>query len=180
MQSLHGYIYRYISIHAPSRERRTEKIVTSCQRHFNPRSLAGATTKSHFIVVYRHNFNPRSLAGATRAPFGIDICKAISIHAPSRERPNLDLIVCSSSPFQSTLPRGSDSRTCRGLWQSCDFNPRSLAGATNIMISLYPVIAISIHAPSRERRSPGTNKSGGNYISIHAPSRERHSFTSVI
>ena len=32
----------------------------------------------------------------------------ISIHAPSRERPTLELTVDDSQLFQSTLPRGSD------------------------------------------------------------------------
>ena len=33
--------------------------------------------------------------------------------------------------FQSTLPRGSDLLLCKTIWSICNFNPRSLAGATS-------------------------------------------------
>ena len=97
----------------------------------------------------------------------------ISIHAPSRERPN--------SPAQ--------------LDRLINFNPRSLAGATIKQLYLSSRVEISIHAPSRERpcsffiisskninfnpRSlAGATQSTENLlrsvvISIHAPSRER-------
>ena len=77
----------------------------------------------------------------------------ISIHAPSRERQLAALQKKSQIIFQSTLPRGSDSNTnkqrlARVLFQSTlprgsddqsvitlrgniNFNPRSLAGATD-------------------------------------------------
>ena len=97
----------------------------------------------------------------------------ISIHAPSRERPTARSRVAAnplyfnprslagatcegnglshSSGFQSTLPRGSDRRPGIGAdW-----------------------FAISIHAPSRERRVPGHKTKMYLNISIHAPSRER-------
>ena len=100
----------------------------------------------------------------------------ISIHAPSRERPNVN----------------------SSTGQVLDFNPRSLAGAT--YDKLYDAINhdISIHAPSRERpgynlfRSPtlefqstlprGSDADNAkaaiiDIISIHAPSRERPSGT---
>ena len=75
--------------------------------------------------------------------------------------------------FQSTLPRGSDRVRCAGkqirLYISIhapsrerqksayhvrrlhDFNPRSLAGATNSAFYEGVTLRISIHAPSRER-----------------------------
>ena len=121
-----------ISIHAPSRERRstsasshstyssfqstlprgsdlTAMILTSCHAHFNPRSLAGATTSHNYLTINLEisihapsrerrqrlsctnlcrYFNPRSLAGATRC-WSVKFCNLrISIHAPSRERRN--------------------------------------------------------------------------------------------
>ena len=78
---------KVISIHAPSRERRQ---VLFCRpagrRHFNPRSLAGATEKIKEMEEI--------------------VC--ISIHAPSRERPSAAFIRSFTPLFQSTLPRGSD------------------------------------------------------------------------
>ena len=53
----------------------------------------------------------------------------ISIHAPSRERPNSQATAATSATFQSTLPRGIDN-TCE------------------ITTAIH---SISIHAPSRER-----------------------------
>ena len=99
--------------------------------------------------------------------------KAISIHAPLRERRMSNYNVCRKSKFQSTLPCGSDFLTqsvllilsrfqstlpCGSDLQSADylilwdyFNPRSLAGATSLS-RIQPLYAqISIHAPLRER-----------------------------
>ena len=54
-----------------------------------------------------------------------------------------------------------------------DFNPRSLAGATEMYRVGYANRAISIHAPSRERQKLSKTSNGIKEISIHAPSRER-------
>ena len=54
------------------------------------------------------NFNPRSLAGATFMKQSDYASVVISIHAPSRERPFILLLVLILGLFQSTLPRGSD------------------------------------------------------------------------
>ena len=120
----------WISIHAPSRERRKAGDCMCSVRHFNPRSLAGATVKILVIAVVasisihapsreRHrlqyqpcrplHFNPRSLAGATS--FQSLYCQVgpISIHAPSRERPPSVGAGRRCALFQSTLPRGSDA-----------------------------------------------------------------------
>ena len=102
---------KVISIHAPSRERRQ---VLFCRpagrRHFNPRSLAGATEKIKEMEEI--------------------VC--ISIHAPSRERPSAAFIRSFTPLFQSTLPRGSDPPTLSPRQHVKHFNPRSLAGATQI------------------------------------------------
>ncbi len=144
--------YISISIHAPSRERRSRVIKsTTNDRHFNPRSLAGATAEGGKV----------------------DTATGISIHAPSRERQSsfktmrtvklyfnprslagatdVNIAIILFALFQSTLPRGSDEIDARGgtrytisihapsrerpvsdeiLRTSADFNPRSLAGAT--------------------------------------------------
>ena len=54
--------------------------------------------------------------------------------------------------FQSTLPYGSDS----------------------VARQAFADIAISIHAPLRERLTADSPTEPGTFISIHAPLRERH------
>ena len=54
------------------------------------------------------------------------------------------------------------------------FNPRSLAGATEIYAKLHCAPIISIHAPLRERRLRRADIRLLSDISIHAPLRERH------
>ena len=56
---------------------------------------------------------------------------------------------------------------------SIDFNPRSLAGATDYAYLYGQYSSISIHAPSRERQCIEVIKAELTPISIHAPSRER-------
>ena len=62
--------------------------------------------------------------------FGTSMITKISIHAPSRERLKSVVEQKNYSTFQSTLPHGSDE-TAAGIQDIAD---------------------ISIHAPSRERR----------------------------
>ena len=81
------------------------------------------------VFKLRH-FNPRSLAGATHFLDLTSLLNSISIHAPSRERRRLSSVSSVMHGFQSTLPRGSD-RGEKFYWKNfTDFNPRSLAGAT--------------------------------------------------
>ena len=97
----------------------------------------------------------------------------ISIHAPSRERPSTASAPILKQTFQSTLPRGSDEirlrlqgwedkisihapsrerpKVCPICGREYNFNPRSLAGATEYLADIQSTTAISIHAPSRER-----------------------------
>ena len=97
--------------------------------------------------------------------------------------------------FQSTLPRGSDLYLAIVVKNYLYFNPRSLAGATDIIHlhqlqtirfqstlprgsddmywPTFAFLGISIHAPSRERLFARFLACLYNSISIHAPSRER-------
>ena len=170
-----------ISIHAPSRERPiTSTISTNGKSNFNPRSLAGATLQVDVAAmvdvisihapsrerrllrrfdysIYGH-FNPRSLAGATLMR-NINIKSVgISIHAPSRERrrPVRNSLQPYRS-FQSTLPRGSDGWQFSYSAPAQHFNPRSLAGATEMSQKEFDEYVISIHAPSRERLNTSTD-----------------------
>ena len=54
----------------------------------------------------------------------------ISIHAPLRERQKLRQQLLKKKLFQSTLPCGSDTRGTEKTRCQENFNPRSLAGAT--------------------------------------------------
>ncbi len=77
----------WISIHAPSRERRKAGDCMCSVRHFNPRSLAGATVK---ILV-------------------IAVVASISIHAPSRERHRLQYQPCRPLHFNPRSLAGATS-----------------------------------------------------------------------
>ena len=142
-----------ISIHAPSRERRDASLTISSLSNFNPRSLTGATHFNYIHFNYikfqstlphgsditirpkplqSRNFNPRSLTGATSTATGINLIISL---------------------FQSTLPHGSDAARHAATVANQHFNPRSLTGATRADLTYQQGINISIHAPSRERRS---------------------------
>ena len=162
--------------------------------YFNPRPLAGAT-----IIIYQcdedtgfqstpprggddspgkvlhksFHFNPRPLAGATTPASGQRKSFLISIHAPSRGRPELCRYSISSKTFQSTPPRGGDEVPLAPCRIDCDFNPRPLAGATDLEGVLDCDLTISIHAPSRGRRRHTLATLLDRAISIHAPSRGR-------
>ena len=118
------------------------------------------------------NFNPRSLAGATCHSVLDCSIKAISIHAPLRERPQQLILKLSSqisihAPLRERLlslplglqrmyfnPRSLAGATAYSSWPSCtshNFNPRSLAGATLGYVTDEILKRISIHAPLRER-----------------------------
>ena len=141
-----------ISIHAPSRERQMPNVKRLFISYFNPRSLAGATERRSRNSRCIRDFNPRSLAGATQPNYKRFHNPEISIHAPSRERRQINSRTFLWPRFQSTLPRGSDyNYQHRYQWamisihapsrerphaeeksysRFLDFNPRSLAGAT--------------------------------------------------
>ena len=89
----------------------------------------------HEAKLYR-NFNPRSLAGATKLYDAINHDEMISIHAPLRERLLLVTYICPRRIFQSTLPCGSDINKVILHSKADNFNPRSLAGATFLIIIL--------------------------------------------
>ena len=143
-----------ISIHAPSRERPKILFRRVTSRHFNPRSLTGAT---HYAQQVHTNFSQFQ----STLPHGSDIglladkdYEYISIHAPSRERLMLQTLLYTILAFQSTLPHGSDPyalpnengkiisihapsrerlmKTCRSPLKF-HFNPRSLTGATTVL-----------------------------------------------
>ena len=61
--------------------------------------------------------------------------------------------------FQSTLPDGSDGARKVLNFNASNFNPRSLTGATFLLVSCFGLLSIiSIHAPLRERRITGAQR----------------------
>ena len=121
--------YIAISIHAPSRERQFSTRRTWYRSVFQSTLPRGSDQSRDNMAYAFTDFNPRSLAGATSFDWGTDYISFISIHAPSRERLDIEAQYALSGTFQSTLPRGSD------LQRQQPKKP----------------VPISIHAPSRER-----------------------------
>ena len=95
-------------------------------------------------------FNPRSRAGSDgRRAHHVSMAQ-VSIHAPARGATLSGSPVCSSSEFQSTLPRGERrvSRYTPQIGTYC-FNPRSRAGSDVDAPSYDADAKVSIHAPAR-------------------------------
>ena len=133
---------------------------------------------------------------------GGEICVVfvISIHAPSRERPET-LFTC--PPYLHFNPRSLAGATGRGLptcpsglisihapsrerrfllavvCSSWYFNPRSLAGATRTNISSTASLRFQSTLP-RGSDCPSGSLSTDRKISIHAPSRERQHQNDVL
>ena len=75
--------------------------------------------------------------------------------------------------FQSTLPRGSDSKTIGKEELKLDFNPRSLAGATPQIPKIHHQALFQSTLPRGSDMSKVDTEQQAIDISIHAPSRER-------
>ena len=125
-------------------------------QHFNPRSLAGATisgTKFKTLIGISIHAPSRERptdstdylfptvisihAPSRERPRDADLLEAlkqISIHAPSRERHHYQHKFQILYKFQSTLPRGSDGLNSLSTSSYLNFNPRSLAGATAVIL----------------------------------------------
>ena len=107
-------------------------------------------------------------------------CRCISIHAPLRERLYYDL---PSSFICNFNPRSLAGATSAGLVVPVIrlyFNPRSLAGATKGVRRKRYAYVISIHAPLRERHCVTCFYIFCTVISIHAPLRERRFLSSPV
>ena len=154
-QNLANAVKQGISIHAPSRER------LPCS-HVE-------TALSLFQSTLPHGSDLFHLKNLLQLPI-------ISIHAPSRER--LPCLRCFTAKlyfnprsltgatildtihgiddkvFQSTLPHGSDRFPPCSTWSRFPFQSTLPHGSDSIRLPIYLLrTIISIHAPSRERRS---------------------------
>ena len=159
-----------ISIHAPSRERPGAHPAPCRARHFNPRSLSGATGPSAVVCDWSRYFNPRSLAGATVYK---DIFVKVVINFNPRSLAGATawrMINRGISPtFQSTLPHGSD-RVTEGLDRGrMTFQSSLPRGSDGKGIAGQNLIDISIHAPLRERQANVFATSGGDLFQSTLP-----------
>ena len=75
----------------------------------------------------------------------------ISIHAPSRERLTVEFYNRENAYISIHAPSRERLDDVMFLDAKGNFNPRSLAGATQLRFQQIRLIFISIHAPSRER-----------------------------
>ena len=120
-----------ISIHAPSRERLTLFSKGLISKHFNPRSLAGATGAAN-ISLWNHRISIHAPSRERPVSAAHDKTAArISIHAPSRERH--DKVFGYQERYAISIHAPSRERPAK-------------------VLVIVPIIPISIHAPSRERR----------------------------
>ena len=129
----------------------TDPKVSNKDKHFNPRSLAGATGVSTRFLRPITLFQSTLPRGSDPVVEALNTALNISIHAPSRERRTRELQAEIKKLFQSTLPRGSDLF----LIVICPVNllfQSTLPRGSDVWYSIYKHNkAISIHAPSRER-----------------------------
>ena len=102
-------LYQYeISIHAPSRERRTPIMVACAILPFQSTLPHGSDFHWPFLYLSLKIFQSTLPHGSDWAELSKWYNMWISIHAPSRERPDPAMMFPASLKFQSTLPHGSD------------------------------------------------------------------------
>ena len=133
----------------------------------------GGDPNATYTARITYYFNPRPLAGATASGINTQVAKLISIHAPLRGRPKRDLHSPYNLLFQSTPPCGGDGlgpvqKTADGE----NFNPRPLAGATDIS-STFDTGAGFQSTPPCGGDQCQHRREGRRQISIHAPLRGR-------
>ena len=126
-----------ISIHAPSRER--PSLVKGLQwvnGYFNPRSLAGATDGEQVSPMLRMISIHAPSRERPVEYIRYSIQPDISIHAPSRERRGASATSVDDEGISIHAPsRERRGKAASFLCNSLYFNPRSLAGATTIIVA---------------------------------------------
>ena len=101
------------------------------QKYFNPRSLAGATDIEAQYAL-SGTFQSTLPRGSDGHSLKVDAGGKISIHAPSRERLLMPpSFVATASNFNPRSLAGATLLLVACRYLSTNFNPRSLAGATN-------------------------------------------------
>ena len=144
-----------ISIHAPSRERHLCYFVRTAHVDFNPRSLAGATCKLVMLFTAQQISIHAPSRERPMLSSSFPTALRISIHAPSRERQQIKIQLLTFLGISIHAPSRERRYNHQRIKAIGYFNPRSLAGATDWMLTQMQFEIISIHAPSRERPSAG-------------------------
>ena len=93
-----------ISIHAPSRERRQTLFDDNIVTNISIRAPSRERLKFSNWLILQWDFNPRSLTGATEKSHIMSTDLKISIHAPSRERPFLNFSFSSFTDISIHAP----------------------------------------------------------------------------
>ena len=103
-----------ISIHAPSRERRINRLNSVSTIRFQSTLPRGSDPITAYQLRQCKPFQSTLPRGSDTSKDTKHMSLTISIHAPSRERPFQQAArFCLAFQFQSTLPRGSDRMAAR-------------------------------------------------------------------
>ena len=176
-QRYHAFTKSFsISIHAPSRERRTTTSINFIITLFQSTLPRGSDADQFYFTDLKVQISihapSRERQTELKNILGIT---AISIHAPSRERPEGSRFTNTQHGISIHAP-SRERLFCAlvGFLLMFDFNPRSLAGATlakQEFLAFYQVFQSTL---PRGSDCCAQIVFDNNEISIHAPSRERH------
>ena len=144
--------------------------------YFNPRTLAGATLKTDYNIIYNFQFQSTHPCGCDSACSSPAVSTGrISIHAPLRVRPHKKRK--EKKPGANFNPRtlaGATLWAVRDAWADVEFQSTHPCGC-DLQTALFSwaEIGISIHAPLRVRHGVKNMRRTRIVISIHAPLRVR-------
>ena len=125
------------------------------------RPMRGATTCSHYRLLFQHSFNPRAPCGARpKLPTHVAVELRVSIHAPHAGRdPTEGVLPDIYSVFQSTRPMRGATLAVRAPHHRKEFqSTRPMRGATLGVMSKYsPPVMFQSTRPMRGA-TPGACK----------------------
>ena len=142
-----------ISIHAPLRERRVTGLIFIILLCISIHAPLRERLHINKIILHSKHFNPRSLAGATASALSANYNLGFQSTLPCGSDHEVLMIVMDNIDFNPRSLAGATAANAHPEKQRQNFNPRSLAGATLRIILLATHLLISIHAPLRERRA---------------------------
>ena len=143
-------VWKYVSIHAPTRGATISTLNLFMTKKFQSTHPRGVRLFSKFYVFYNRGFNPRTHEGCDRAKIRYYNRTWVSIHAPTRgATPTGDMCIANIPVSIHAPTRGAtviDSSMYRSQFVSIHAPTR---GATYIVKAEYIAIGVSIHAPTR-------------------------------
>ena len=119
-----------VSIHAPVKVRRRQRLILCRQSRFNSRTREGATQCTSFVSVSITSFNSRTCEGATSRNTQYQQLYRVSIHAPVKVRRHVLPHLSNFLEFQFTHPWRCDVVGYLVLVIFVSFNSRTREGAT--------------------------------------------------